>query len=323
MKMKRKLALGLATIIAVGTTAHYIGDSKAKTFSPPRIVATARVSRGKLAHYVEISAELRPYEEIDLHAKVAGYLKFINVDIGDQVKAGQVIASIDTDELKADLDHAEAAYDDAKLEYDRISQVIKRHPGLLAEQEVDNAKAAYEMAKANVEHAKTFLDYATITVPFDGVITKRYADPGAMIQASVSNGSQAMPIVHIAENTKLRLDFPVPEPDVPFVHVGTPVDITVQATGQKIKGTVTRMTSNIDSSTRTMRTEVDVDNSNLKLMPGMYAYARIALQQKDDALMLPLQAVSLGDKPTVWKITPGHTLEEQPITTGMETADKV
>ena len=139
--------------------------------------------------------------------------------------------------MKADFDNATAAFNDAKLNYDRLNEVIQKQPGLLAQQDVDNAQAAYEIAKANMERARTFMDYATITVPFDGVVTKRYADPGAMIQASGGNDKQTMPVVHIAENDKLRLDFPVPEPDVPFIKVGMPMEVTITATGQKIMGT--------------------------------------------------------------------------------------
>src|SRR6185369_13111504 len=125
-------------------------------------VAVAVVARHDLARDITLSAELRAFQETDLHAKMAGYLRNIAVDIGDQVKAGQVIATLDIDELKDDLTHANAAYRDAKLDYDRVSAVIKKRPGLLAQEEVDKAYAAYEMAKANQEKAKTLFEYATI-----------------------------------------------------------------------------------------------------------------------------------------------------------------
>jgi RND family efflux transporter MFP subunit len=323
MIRNKKFITALIAACIVGGIYHFSANRNNNAERNVRPVATVEVQRASLGHNITLSAELRPYQEIDVHAKVAGYLQSITVDIGDQVKAGQVIAKIETGELKADLDHATAAYHDAKLEYDRINGVIKKRPGLLAQQEVDNAQAAYEMAKANMEHAKTFMDYATITVPFDGVVTKRYADPGAMIQASVSNGIQSMPLVRIAENQRLRLDFPVPEPDVPFVKVGTPVDIAIQATGQKIEGAVARIASAVDSSTRTMQTEVDVDNKDLKIVPGMYAFATINMEQKKDVMTLPMQAVSLGEKPNVWKINDKSEIEEVPVAVGSQTADRV
>ena len=239
--------------------------------SPPQ---KSRV--GDLARFVTISGEMKPYQEIDLHAKVAGYLKFLTVDIGDQVKAGEVIAKIDTDELKADLRTPLLHTTMPNLIMTVLNQVIQKQPGLLAQQDIDNAQAAYEIAKANMERARTFMDYATIAVPFDGVVTKRYADPGAMIQASGSNDRQTMPVVHIAENDKLRLDFPVPEPDVPFIKVGMPMEVTISATGQKIMGKVARTTDMVDPDTRTMETEVDVDNHDLRLNTGNVCLCQFA-----------------------------------------------
>jgi RND family efflux transporter MFP subunit len=288
-----------------------------------KFVAVAKVTRSDLSRSVTISGEMKPYQEIDLHAKVAGYLKFLSVDIGDQVKAGEVIAKIDTEELKADFDNATAAYNDAKLNYDRLEQVNQKQPGLLVQQDVDNAQAAYNQAKANMERAQTFMDYATIIVPFDGIVTNRYADPGAMIQASGSNDRQTMPVVHIAENDRLRLDFPVPEPDVPFIKVGMPMEVTIAATGQKIIGKVSRATDLVDNDTRTMRTEVDVDNHDLRLTPGMYAYVNLNLENKKNVLTLPIQAVSFNGSPNVWKINNNNEIEEQPVTIGLQTADKV
>lgn len=324
MVKRVKIMSGLLLIIIIAGLVFWIsGQHGIILKDTAKFVAVAKVTRGDLARSVTISGEMNPYQEIDLHAKVAGYLKFLTVDIGDQVKAGEIIAKIDTDELKADFDNATAAFNDAKLNYDRLNEVIQKQPGLLAQQDVDNAQAAYEIAKANMERARTFMDYATITVPFDGVVTKRYADPGAMIQASGGNDKQTMPVVHIVENDKLRLDFPVPEPDVPFIKVGMPMEVTITATGQKIMGTVARTTNMVDSETRTMETEVDIDNHDLRLTPGMYAYVNLSLENKKGVLTLPIQAVSFSGNPNVWKINDKNEIEEQPVTLGLQTADKV
>jgi len=324
MNRRTKTIFGLfSLLIVVGVVLWFSGLHTARPNDNAKFVATAKVTRGDLARFVTISGELKPYQEIDLHAKVAGYLKFLTVDIGDQVKAGEVIAKIDTDELKADYENTTAAYEDAKLNYDRLNEVIQKQPGLLAQQDVDNAQAAYAIAKANMDRARTFMDYSTITVPFNGVVTKRYADPGAMIQASGSNDRQTMPVVHIAENDQLRLDFPVPEPDVPFIKVGMPIDVTITATGQKITGKVARTTNMVDSDTRTMETEVDVDNHDLRLTPGMYAYVNLGLENKKNVTTLPVQAVSLNGNPNVWKINDKNEIEEQPVEVGLQTADKI
>lgn len=324
MKRGKKLLIGLGAVITVAwTVAHVMTPTEAALPKHIRPVAVVLAEPQDLTRTLTLSAEFRPYEEADLHAKVAGYLKNITVDIGDQVKKGQVIATLDIDELKDDLAHATAAYHDAKLDYDRVETVIRKRPGLLAQADVDNAKAAYEMAKANMARAQTILDYATITAPFSGIITKRYVDPGALIQSSDNSSTQTLPIVHLAEDKKLRLDFPVPEAAVPDVHPGTKVTVTVQATRQVIQGVVARDAGKIDNSTRTMETEVDVDNKDLRITPGMYASVSIALEQKDNVLAVPVQAVSGGDKPNVWVVNAKNTIEEKPVTLGLETPNDV
>lgn len=311
----------IAVLVFIGRTTG--AASPVHEQANEKTAAVAVATRGDLASQITLSAEFRPYQQADLHAKVAGYLKDITVDIGDQVKAGQTIATLDTEELKSDFNRAQADYHNAKLDYDRVSEVVKRRPGLLAQADVDKAQSTYEMAKANMERAKTFFDYATITVPFDGIVTKRYVDPGAMIQASTSSSTQTLPIVHIADNTKLRLGFAVPESAVPLIHVGTPVTLTVQATGQVIDAQIARITGKIDSATRTMETEVDIDNKDRRITPGMYASVAVELEQKNNVLTLPVQAVSMGDKPNVWVVNARDEIEERPVTTGLQTANKV
>ncbi len=287
------------------------------------VVAATRVERADLARDTAYTAEMRPYLDADLHAKVAGYLKTIAVDIGDRVKAGQAIATLELPEQEADLAKAQADYDVMKLSYDRIAGVAAKEPGLLAQQEVDKARGDYEMALAALNRTKVFVQYAQITAPFDGVITKRYADPGALIQAGTTSSGQSTPVVHLSELARLRLDFPVPQSIAPDVTIGMPVDITIPATGQKTGGTVARDTDNVDPSTRMMTVEVDIDNRDLRLKPGMYAMATLAVKSVKHALALPVQAVGFGDNPDVWTIDAGGKIAASPVKLGMQTADKV
>src|SRR5581483_11371164 len=185
------------------------------------------------------------------------------------------------------------------------------------------AHAEYDIAKANYEHAKTWFDYSTITAPFDGIVTQRFADPGAMIQASISSSTQSVPIVHLAEDSVLRLRFPVPESSVAQVHDGTACDVDVPAAGQTARATVTRKADRVDSSTRTMMTECDIANPDHKLVPGMYASATLTLEHKQNVLTLPVQAVSQDEKPTVWLVSVDGRIEERPVEIGLKTADKV
>ena len=318
-KRKRIFVIIIALLLIWGgvkIVSHFEAEVAAK--QDLQIVSVVQVTRNNLSKNITLSAEFKPYQEADLHAKVAGYLKAINFDIGDQVKIGQVIAKIDIDELKADLDRATAAYHNAKLDYDRVSVVIKKSPGLLAQEEVDKAQAAYEIAKANMERAKTFLDYATISAPFDGIITKRFVDVGAMI-----NPSQTLPIVHLAETDKLRLDFSVPESAVPYIHVGTKVAVKIDATGQIINTQVARSTGKINDSTHTMRSEVEIENKDSRITSGMYATVQIILENKDNALVLPVQAVSSGASPDVLLVNQNNEIEKRSVKIGMQTPDYI
>ena len=318
------LAVAAIGIAVVGGIVHANTEPKPQAVegSLP-VVAATRVGFADLARDTIYTAELRPYLDADLHAKVAGYLKTISVDIGDRVKAGQVIATLELPEQEADLAKAQADFDVMKLSYDRVSTVSAKEPGLLAQQEVDKARGDYEMALAALNRAKATFEYAKIVAPFDGVITRRYADPGALIQSGTTSSSQSMPVVHLAELARLRLDFPVPQSVAPEVTPGMPVQVTIPATGEVTKGIVARDTDNVDPATRMMRVEVDVDNKSLRLKPGMYATASLALQTVSHAMALPVQAVGFGDTPDVWAIDHDGVLVDRPVKLGIETADKV
>ena len=136
-----------------------------------------------------------------------------------------------------------------------------------AEAQVDSAKAAItaaeqqiRVAQAGEQRIHTLQAYQRITAPFAGVISKRYADPGAMIQAGTSSSSQAMPVVRLSEIARLRLVFAVPESAVPRIHVGGAIGIRVNAVNRQIQGKVSRFPDDCKPTTRTMDTEVDVDN---------------------------------------------------------------
>ena len=118
----------------------------------------------------------------------------------------------------------------------------------------------------------TLVAYTHIIAPFDGVITKRYADPGALIQAGTASDTQSLPLVRVSDNYRLRLDFPVSVAYVKDIHVGDPVDVVVGSLdGKSFTGIITRTTDRVDEQTRTMIAEIEVPNPDLKLVPGMYA----------------------------------------------------
>ncbi len=279
-----------------------------------------RAERRDLVKSLSIVAEFRPWTTTTLYAKQTGYLKSINVDYGSVVSAGQVVAILELPEQEAEYQQAEAAYELARVDYDRVLAVVRAEPGLIAPEDVDKAQAAYEEAKDARDQDAALLSYADIVAPFDGVVTKRFVDPGALIQAGTSSGTQ--PIVTIADNYTLRLVVDVPEENVETIHVGTPVSIDVPATGQVIQGRVARFSYFLQSDTRTMHTEIDVANPSLGLKPGMYAQASIRLARRNRVLALPTQAVSLnGTQPNVWIVEAGNRIAQRNVGIGLQTAN--
>ncbi len=297
-------------------------------------VAVAVVGREDLYKQVRLYAEFRPYLEVELHAKVSGFLQKINVDFGDKVKVGQLLAVLEVPELKDELDsaaaaeqRAEADYTNAHLVYSRLMDVNNQHANLVAQQDIDTAQArdsvaaaAVAAARADVGKFKTMISYTQITAPFDGVITHRYADPGALIQAGTASDTQAKPLVRLSDNYRLRLDFPVSVDDVQYISLGAPIEVKVESLGGKtFTGAVARFSSEVNQETRTMTTEIEVDNPNLELVPGMYATVILKLERRSQVLSIPTEALSTGKKSTVFVVNADNEIEERAVTLGLET----
>jgi len=299
-------------------------------------VAVAKVDREDLFKEITIPAEFRPYNEVDVHAKVSGYVKQINVDIGDKVKPGELLAVLELPELQDDLDHAIAAqqraaadYKDAHLSYTRMIEVNEEHPNLIAQQDLDTAEAkdataqgALAGARSDVQKYRTLWSYTRITAPFGGVITKRYADPGALIQAGTASQTQAMPLVRLSDNNLLRLDFPVSVDYVRGIKLDAPVSVQVDSLGNRsYEGKIARFSNKIDGSTRTMIVEMEVPNPTLELLPGMYANVTLKVDQRANAVAIPVEAVPPGGK-SVLLINTAHQVEERAVSLGIETPSK-
>src|ERR1022692_2831229 len=362
-----KTALGLIVACLVGATGcgRTGGASSSVAADAPLPAAVVQVRRTPVSNTLSIAGEFFPYQEVELHAKVAGYIQKINVDIGDRVHQGQVLAVLEIPELTAELQAASAGVRHSQEEISRAQNEVSRaeadhaavhaaaarlrqaseaRPGLIAEQELDDATAKDRSAEAQIEGAKSALaasrqqlevsqadrqhysalsEYSRITAPFDGVVTWRYADTGSLIQAGPSNVS-SMPVVKLSQVNVLRLRIPVPESLAASVHDGEPADIRVKATDEHFSGKIIRSTDSLDRSTRTMQVEVDVQNGDYKLTPGMYADVSLRVQNDPNALTLPLQAINRGtDKTTVLLVNSQNRVEEREIHTGIEGSDRI
>ena len=362
---KAALGLTVACLVAATGCGHTGGSSSSVSADAPLPAAVVKVRRAPLSNTLSIAGEFLPYQEVELHAKVAGYIKKINVDIGDRVHGGQVLAVLDIPELTAQLQSASAGVRHSQEEITRaqnnvsraeadhaalhaaaarLKQASEARPGLIAEQELDDATAKDRSAEAQVDAAKSGLaaarqqlevsqadrehysalsEYSRITAPFDGVVTWRYADTGSLIQAGTSNVSSE-PVVKLSQVNLLRLRIPVPESLASSVRDGEPAEIRVKATGKQLFGKVIRSTDSLDRSTRTMQVEVDVPNGDYKLTPGMYADVSLRVQNDPNALCLPLQAINRGaDKTTVLLVNAQNHVEEREVQTGIEGSDRI
>jgi RND family efflux transporter MFP subunit len=299
-------------------------------------VAAARVVRENLYNEVPIPAEFRPYVQSELHAMVTGYVSKMYVDFGDQVKQGQVLAKLEVPELQdqlhnamATLQQTQADYENSHLLFTRLQSVNQEHPKLVAQQDLDTARskdaaaaAAVAAAQANVEKFQTLANYENIVAPFDGVITQRSADPGALVQAGTSS-DRSMALVQVSDNYHLRLDFPVSVEYVQDVHVGEPVTVRVESLNGKIfQGKITRAKREVNEQTRTMITELELDNPTLEIVPGMYAEVIFKFGLRPHALAVPTEAIADPREPVVYLINKDREIEARPVKLGVEMPNK-
>ena len=371
MKIKRKhiffFAAGLVVCLAalLALAGHKVRASQSEN-SAIQSAAVVLAERRPLVNSITLSGEFRPFQEVDVHAKVAGYIRKIYVDVGDRVKAGQTLAVLEVPELNAQLQGADAAVRRAKdairraegdmdrtqslhaathLDYTRLKEASAARPGLIAEQELDDAQAKDKEGEAQIASDEAALseaqnqlgvavaeqkqlsamsDYTRIVAPFNGVVTRRNVDNGALVQAGTNSNTQALPVVSVAETDLFRLTLPVPESAVPMVRLGTTVTVHVSSLNRDFEGKVSRFSDSVNQETRTMHTEVNVPNKNGSIVEGMYAEVNLSLATKQDALVVPTQAVTRdGPRASVLVVNSEHCVEEREVKIGMESADQL
>ncbi|HUO32686.1 MAG TPA: efflux RND transporter periplasmic adaptor subunit [Bryobacteraceae bacterium] len=241
-----------------------------------------------------------------------------------------------------ELNRVEAQHKVVHLQYDRLKSVSDAKPGLVAQQEVDDwqgkdlaleaqveasksglqsAQSELAAAQAKLVHDQALYSYARITAPFAGVVTQRYANYGTLMQAGTGSSTQAMPLVKLSQDDLFRLVIPVPESAVRYIHVGDPVMVRIPSLGRSFPAKVARSAADVNAETRTMHTEVDVPNPHHVLIEGMYAEATLELERKNDALVVPMQAVDhQGNRTTVMVVNPQNRIEERDATLGVQSA---
>jgi RND family efflux transporter MFP subunit len=327
------IIVAVAVMVLLWRGHHRTATVEAAPGPPAAEVAT--VQQGNIDQVLTLAGQFQPFQVVDVHPKVSGFIRHIYVDIGDRVHQGQTLAVLEVPELKAQLSgtvsevarssdeivraqhevkRAESTHSAIHADYDRLLQTSLAQPGLVAQQELDDAQAKDLSSAADVDAAKAALagaqkgmevsradnqrvsameDYTNVVAPLDGVIIWRYADTGALIQSGVNSNNQDLPIVKLAQSGVMRLRLPVPESWVRYVHLGDNVKVRVDALGRSFTGTVVRFTRSLNFETRTMETEVDVNNKDLAIDSGMYANTLLRLNHADNVLTIPVGALVL------------------------------
>lgn len=353
-------AVAIAVVAALLVFRGHRRTSTVEAAPAPPAAQVALVHKGNIAQVLTLAGQFQPYQIVDVHPKVSGFIRHIYVDIGDRVHQGQPLAVLEVPELQAQLagtvsevgrskdeirraqhevKRAESTHAALHADYQRLLDTSKAQPGLVAQQELDDAQAKDLAAEAQVDAAKAALDaaskglqvsqadnqrvsaiegYTNVVAPLDGVIVWRYADTGALIQSGVGSNSQDLPIVKLAQSGIMRLRLPVPEAYVRYVQLGDPITVRVDALGRSFQGKVVRFTRELNFETRTMETEVDVPNKDLAIDSGMYANVAMRLNHADNVLTVPVSAVVLhNNQDQVYVLDGGNRVDIRNVEVGI------
>jgi RND family efflux transporter MFP subunit len=364
MRKRLWVLLAAAAVAIVATILVWLGHRRSNFVEAapgPPAAQVAVVQRGNIAQVLTLAGQFQPYQVVDVHPKVSGFIRHIYVDIGDRVHHGETLAVLEVPELQAQLsgtvsevarskDEIERAQHEVKAaeskyaalhsDYQRLLQTSQAQPGLVAQQELDDAQAKDLSGEADVDASKAALDaaqkgmevsradnqrvsaiagYTNVVAPLDGVVIWRYADTGALIQSGIGSNNQDLPIVKVAQSGVMRLRLPIPESYVRYVHMGDQAQVRVDALGRSFTGDVVRFTRELNFETRTMETEVDVPNKDLSIDSGMYANVLMRLIHVDNVMTAPVSAVVLhGNQHEVYVLDSDNQVHIRTVQVGIQ-----
>lgn len=289
------------------------------TDNQPVDVQVTKPVRQPLVYTITLPANISPRYQTTLYAKVSGYLKWIGPDKGDHVKKNQVVAIIDAPEVEEQYQQAVADYKIKKITFQRLDKVLHESPDVIAKQDVDVAEATYEGAKNLMQQRAAMREYTKVRAPYDGIVTARFADPGALIQLATSSATNAIPLFTVMDLDTVRVYANVPQDESSWITPGktTARVLLKELPDRSFAGTITRSTLALDPSTRSLLVELDLPNPDHVLRPGTYAELELDLREIPDALVLPPQAVISGQKgKSVFIIAQGKA-KSVPVQTGI------
>ena len=263
-------------------------------------VTIAKAQRGPNVRKLNLVGEALPYQSTTVFSKVSGYLSRITVDVGDVVKAGQLIAEIQAPEIDAQIATIATGLEN-KVRLARRTRELTQ-AGFFSQQASDNAENDVRVARSQISELRTLGGYRLVKAPFSGVVVNRYADVGAMVTNAAANQTAALPLVTIADASRLKVTVFAEQADAPSVKPGLEVEIVdASAPERKVQGKVTRVSGELDARTRTRRTEVEFDNANGDFVPGSFVNVAVLIPATS-YIEVPAGALVTRDKKT-WVAT--------------------
>ncbi|GAB3338637.1 efflux RND transporter periplasmic adaptor subunit [Larkinella ripae] len=331
-------SVGIGFLLVAVLNSCHSSEGKTETAAvaeEPEPTEVFALQKGTLSSNLQIPGELVAFRDVDIYARVTGFIKSIHADVGTEVKEGQLLALAEAPELNAQLSAAEsrlksqeALYIASKSNYDRYLDAAKT-PGTVAQSMIEQTLAKKQSDFAQLEAAKAayrevadMRKYLEIRAPFSGIISLRNVSTGAYVGPS-GKGSE-LPLFVLAEQKRLRLVVAVPEAYTGYVDQNDDVSFTVKAfPDKKFSGKVKRLAGSLDKRLRSERTEVDVTNSDRKLLPGMIAEVTIPLPTKNTTFVVPKSAIINSSVGVFVVKVVNRKAEWVPIQKGLEDGDKV
>ena len=293
MSTRTKLLIVVGVVAVVGLIIAYRiisgGPASDSRRQAAPLVKLESVRRETVSNVLRFTGDVVAIQQASIFSKVSGNLERCYADMGMAVRQHQLLALIATTELHQQYQQAAATYENAQLSYQRTKDLFEQN--LVSHQDLDNAEAAKKVSGAAFETAKPRLQYAWITAPFAGTVTRRFLDPGALVTPSSST------LFSLMDLDQMKIIVNVLEKDIPQVTIGKSAVVTVDAfQGKTFSGTVRRLSEAVDPATRTMAIEIDLDNKDHVLKPGMFANVMLIVNERTNAITIPTEAVLKDDE---------------------------
>jgi len=316
-----KTAVLLLIVVLAGCERSLASPATAPAAEAVATVEVVQVTAGKLDTTARLPGELAAYEMVELYPRVNGFVEQIGVDRGSTVRRGQLLARLSAPELASQRAEAQSNLSAVLSTFER-TRAASETPGAVAKHDLEVAEAAVKAEEARVQSLKTLESYLLVRAPFDGIITERNVDPGALVGPPA--GANATPMLRMESVGHLRLTVAVPETEVGAIAEGAKAEFVVRTwPGQRFSGVIKRVAHAIDSRTRTMPVELDVENVNNKLAPGMFAEVFWPIRRDAPSLFVPSSAIVQTTETTYVDRVRGGAIEQVAVQRGTALKDRV